>query len=45
MLAIQSRLTPGQVDLGETIDEVFDGVSSRRNQVLMDIGAEFNWND
>ena len=42
MLAIQSRLTPGQVDLGETIDEVFDGVFGRRNQVLMDIGAEFN---
>ena len=42
MLAIQAKLTPAQIGMSETIDEIFDGVSSRRNQVLMDIGAEFN---
>jgi len=41
LLAVQARLRPEQLDAKETIDEVFEGVSSRRNQVLLDIGAEF----
>ena len=40
ILAMQARVRPEQVRDTETIDELFDGVSSRRNQVLMDIGAE-----
>ena len=42
ILAIQSRVRAEQISDGETIDELFEGVSSRRNQVLLDIGAEFN---
>lgn len=42
LLALQSKVTPAQISLSETIDELFEGVSSRRNQVLLDIGAEFN---
>jgi len=41
LLAVQARVRPEQISLDETIDELFDGVSSRRNQVLMDLGAEF----
>ena len=40
ILAVQARVRPAQIGDGETIDELFDGVSSRRNQVLLDIGAE-----
>ena len=42
MLALQARLSPKQIQMNETIDEIFDGVSSRRNQILMDMGVEFN---
>lgn len=42
LLAIQARVRPEQIDAQETIDALFEGVSSRRNQVLLDIGAEFN---
>jgi len=42
LLALQARLRPEQLGAAETIDGVFDGVSSRRNQALMDIGAEFD---
>lgn len=42
LLALQARVRPEQVRDTETIDELFDGVSSRRNQVLLDIGAEFD---
>jgi len=42
ILAIQARVRMDQISDSETIDELFEGVSSRRNQVLLDIGAEFN---
>ena len=41
ILALQARVQPTQVKDTENIDELFGGVSSRRNQVLVDIGAEF----
>ncbi|MSP92865.1 MAG: DUF1729 domain-containing protein, partial [Myxococcales bacterium] len=41
LLALQARFRPEQVRDTETIDEVFEGVSSRRNQALLDLGAEF----
>ena len=41
LLALQARVRVDQVRGSETIDELFGGVSSRRNQVLLDIGAEF----
>ncbi|MEM1348787.1 MAG: beta-ketoacyl synthase N-terminal-like domain-containing protein, partial [Myxococcota bacterium] len=42
LLALQGKVRVEQIHMDETIDDVFDGVSSRRNQVLMDLGAEFN---
>ena len=42
LLAVQAKVRPDQISDSETIDALFDGVSSRRNQVLMDIGAEFD---
>lgn len=41
LLALQAKVRPEQIRDDETIDQLFDGVSSRRNQVLMDLGAEF----
>ena len=41
LLALQARVRPSQIAADESIDDLFDGVSSRRNQALMDIGAEF----
>ncbi|MFT7580499.1 MAG: fatty acid synthase, partial [Myxococcota bacterium] len=41
ILALQAKVRPEQITESETIDVLFDGVSSRRNQVLLDIGAEF----
>jgi len=41
LIALQASLRAEQIDHGETLDDVFDGVSSRRNQVLLDLGAEF----
>ncbi len=41
LLALQAKVRPDQVGPADTIDGLFDGVSSRRNQVLMDLGAEF----
>lgn len=40
LLAFQAKLRPEQVDLNETIDDVVEGVSSRRNQILLDLGNE-----
>ncbi|MFT6399499.1 MAG: fatty acid synthase, partial [Bradymonadia bacterium] len=40
LLAFQAKLRPSQVDLNETIDDVVEGVSSRRNQILLDLGNE-----
>ncbi len=42
LLALQARVRPEQIRDDETIDELFEGVSSRRNQALLDIGAEFS---
>lgn len=42
MLAIQTKQRPEQISLNESIDELVDGVSSKRNQILMDLGAEFD---
>ncbi|MBJ7329832.1 MAG: DUF1729 domain-containing protein [Solirubrobacteraceae bacterium] len=41
VLAVQARVRPDQLRDDETIDELFQGVSSRRNQVLIDLGREF----
>lgn len=40
LLAMSGRVRPEQLRDTETLDELFDGVSSRRNQVLLDLGAE-----
>ncbi|WP_320670855.1 polyketide synthase [Patulibacter defluvii] len=42
VLALQARIRLDQVPDDETIDELFQGVSSRRNQVLIDLGREFS---
>lgn len=42
LLALQARVRPEQLLPTETIDQLFEGVSSRRNQVLIDLGQEFN---
>lgn len=41
VLAVQARVRLDQLRDDETIDELFQGVSSRRNQVLIDLGREF----
>ncbi|MFT4704161.1 MAG: fatty acid synthase, partial [Bradymonadia bacterium] len=41
LLANQAKVAIAQVSDTETIEDLFDGVSARRNQALMDIGAEF----
>lgn len=41
VLAVQARVRVDQLRDDETIDELFQGVSSRRNQVLIDLGREF----
>ncbi|MBJ7518142.1 MAG: DUF1729 domain-containing protein [Solirubrobacteraceae bacterium] len=41
VLAVQARVRVDQLREDETIDELFQGVSSRRNQVLIDLGREF----
>ena len=41
VLALQARVRLDQLDPAETLDELFQGVSSRRNQVLIDLGREF----
>ncbi len=40
VLAAQARMRPEQLDDAETLDELFQGASSRRNQVLLDLGRE-----
>ncbi|MCC6620734.1 MAG: DUF1729 domain-containing protein [Deltaproteobacteria bacterium] len=42
LLALQAKVRLDQIGPAETIDGLFDGVSSRRNQVLLDLGAEFD---
>ena len=41
LLAIQAKVRPEQIRSDETIDDLFDGVSSRRNQALLDLSREF----
>jgi fatty acid synthase len=41
LLALQSHTRPEQIRPDETIDDLFDGVSSKRNQVLLDLGEVF----
>lgn len=40
-LALQAKLAPAQIRDNETLDELVGGNSARRNQVLADVGAEF----
>ncbi len=41
VLAAQARVRPDQLDDDEPLDELFEGASSRRNQVLLDLAREF----
>ena len=40
VFAFQAKLRPEQIDLNENIDDLVEGVSSRRNQILLDLGNE-----
>ena len=40
-MSIALKIRPDQFSAVESIDDLVDGVSSRRNQLLMDLGAEF----
>ncbi len=42
VLAAQARVRPEQIDDAESLDDLFQGASSRRNQVLLDLGRELN---
>ena len=42
VLATQARVRPEQLDDDEPLDELFQGASSRRNQVLLDLAREFS---
>ena len=42
LIAKQANLRLEQIEDFETIDEIFEGVSSKRNQLLLDLGAEFS---
>ena len=42
LLAWKAEIRPEQVKESETIDELFGGNSSKRNQVLADLATEFN---
>lgn len=41
LLALLTKQRPDQLTEADTIDDLVDGVSSRRNQLLMDLAAEF----
>lgn len=41
LLAVVAARSRKQPDLGQSIEDIVDGASSRRNQMLMDIGKEF----
>ncbi|MDO5720658.1 MAG: DUF1729 domain-containing protein [Actinomycetaceae bacterium] len=40
LLAYANKMTPAQVEDGDTVDTLTNGVSSKRNQLLMDMAAE-----
>nr|WP_268236307.1 type I polyketide synthase [Hoyosella rhizosphaerae] len=42
LIALWTKLRPDQIGATDTIENLCDGVSSRRNQVLLDLGAELN---
>ena len=42
LIARQASLRLDQIESTETIDEIFEGVSSKRNQLLLDLGSEFS---
>ena len=42
LLALWTKLRPEQVSPIDSIESLCDGVSSRRNQILVDLGAELN---
>jgi fatty acid synthase len=42
LLAFANKMTTDQVDGGDTVETLTNGVSSKRNQLLMDIAAELS---
>ncbi|GAA2387626.1 fatty acid synthase subunit beta domain-containing protein [Gordonia cholesterolivorans] len=40
VIALWTKMTPAQIGPADTIESLCDGVSSRRNQLLLDIGTE-----
>ncbi|WP_132993765.1 type I polyketide synthase [Gordonia zhaorongruii] len=40
VIALWTKMTPAQIGSADTIESLCDGVSSRRNQLLLDIGGE-----
>ncbi|WP_151640907.1 type I polyketide synthase [Corynebacterium sp. 11A] len=41
LLSLWTKVQPGQITATDTIETLTDGVSSRRNQLLLDLGVEF----
>ncbi|WP_438359577.1 beta-ketoacyl synthase N-terminal-like domain-containing protein, partial [Corynebacterium stationis] len=41
LIAIWTKVRPDQIGAADTIELLVEGVSSRRNQLLLDLGAEF----
>ncbi|WP_026161303.1 type I polyketide synthase [Corynebacterium ciconiae] len=41
LLSLWTKVQPGQITDTDTIETLTDGVSSRRNQLLLDLGVEF----
>ncbi|QWC84843.1 DUF1729 domain-containing protein [Nocardioidaceae bacterium] len=42
LVALRTKVRPDQIGSADTIEALCDGVSSRRNQLLVDLGAELN---
>ncbi|WP_341257692.1 fatty acid synthase subunit beta domain-containing protein [Gordonia malaquae] len=40
VISLWTKMTPSQIGSADTIESLCDGVSSRRNQLLLDIGGE-----
>ena len=41
LLALWTKVRPDQMEASDTIEALVEGVSSRRNQLLLDLGVEF----
>ena len=41
LIALWTKVRPDQIGAADSIETLVDGVSSRRNQLLLDLGAEF----